>query len=189
MDRRQEDEEIQKKRGAWTAMLAVASVLRGFNVEEKYCNVVTGPSMEPTILHGDRLVGSRLDAGNITLKRGDIVVIDRRRKSSDEWAVKRIVALPGEKIEVEAIGSVLVNGRPLEEPYCKMDCDRDNEAQRPLVVPENHYYVMGDNRANSLDSRAYGPVPRGRIIVLFEFFYWPPEKISTDLYALRPFFK
>ena len=100
--------------------------------------------------------------------RGDIVVFRYPRDPSRDF-IKRVVALPGEKIEVRS-GVVYVNDQRLDEPYVLENPTYSREAS---VVPEDNYFVLGDNRNNSSDSHVWGPVPLENIIGKAWLSYWP----------------
>jgi signal peptidase I len=89
--------------------------------------------------------------------------------------VKRIVALPGETF-AERDGFVLIDGKPLAEPYVA-DANRDRLTIRPVRVPPGRYFLLGDNRVASCDSREWGAVPRGSLIGKVVALYWPPGRI------------
>jgi signal peptidase I len=91
--------------------------------------------------------------------------------------VKRVVGLPGDRIAVQG-GHVIRNGRPAREPFA-VPCGGGPECDlAPIVVPPDHYFLMGDNRGNSDDSRYWGPVPRSQIIGRAIATYWPPGRIG-----------
>ncbi len=129
--------------------VVIALFLRGFVVFNAF---VPTPSMEPTIMTGDRLIGSKLSYVFGEPERGDIITF----YSPDEpevTYVKRIIGLPGELVNI-VDGKVYINDSeiPLDEPYVNPD-DVPKGDFGPYVVPGNCYFVMGDNRNNSLDSR------------------------------------
>jgi len=116
---------------------------------------VEGTAMRPALNHGDRIVVERNPQ---KLERGDIIVFlypDDQTKSY----IKRIVGLPHEVIEIRE-GLTVVNGRPLEEPYVNPQLNQSARSSQPLRLAADNYYVLGDNRDNSSDSRLWGPVKR-----------------------------
>jgi len=125
--------------------------------------VVQGRSMYPTLDDGDRFILNRLSYFNHAPKRGDLVVI--KDPGHNDYAVKRIVAMPCESLYFMK-GSFLVNGKHLLEPYLPAGTQTflPDVQEKLLVVGKNHYFVLGDNRGNSEDSRYYGAVDRSRII-------------------------
>ena len=120
---------------------------------------VCGTSMSPTLHNGDRFLLNRIDCLLRLPQRGDVVVI--RDPVHGEYAVKRIVALPQEHVCLQR-NIIHVNGRRLVEPYLPASAvdTEDAALERPFTIKSDHYFVMGDNRNNSEDSRAYGAVPR-----------------------------
>ncbi|MCI0746608.1 MAG: signal peptidase I [Verrucomicrobia subdivision 3 bacterium] len=125
--------------------------------------VVQGRSMAPTLVDGDRYLLHKWELLFRAPKRGDLVVIrDSRRK---DYMVKRVVALPGERVQIRD-GAVFVNGERLSEPYLRAETRTLTvDGTEPLlIVGKDRYFVMGDNRGLSEDSRVYGPVQRERIL-------------------------
>ncbi len=114
---------------------------------------VSGLSMEPHISSGEYVVINTLAYRFGQPKRGDIVAF-RHDGDTPETYIKRVVALPGDTVRIDR-GEVYVNGTALSEPYVRFE-DKRSFAQ--LTVPPNSVYVLGDNRANSEDSRFFGPV-------------------------------
>lgn len=111
-------------------------------------------------------------------ERGDIVVFDPPVVGgSDKPYIKRVIALPGETVEVRADGHVYVDDQRLDEPYLVGDVTRctTDRACGPVLVPEGHVYVLGDNRGNSADSRVFGPVAVDAIIGKAWVTYWPVD--------------
>lgn len=142
------------------ALLLVLSI-PAFLLCERYAvraGRVTDISMLPTLKPGGYFLINKYAYRFWPPERGDVVVF--KAAGNQRWHyVKRVVGLPGETIEISD-GRVIVNGRPLEEPYAAGPAFPDRGAQ---VIPEETYFVMGDNRANSEDSRHVGPVPLARI--------------------------
>lgn len=134
--------------------------------------VPTG-SMENTVLTGSRIIVNRLAYNVEKPERGDIVTF-YLPDNEKEIFLKRIVGLPGETIEGKS-GKVLINGQELEESYVKEEIDSDFG---PYHVPEGFYFMMGDNRNNSLDSRFWEKkfVSEDKIIGKAEFEYYPEMK-------------
>ncbi|HEX9759477.1 MAG TPA: signal peptidase I [Candidatus Acidoferrales bacterium] len=135
--------------------------------------VIPSESMVETLLVGDHLLVNRLgyDAEiPLTGKHWPLwrtpqrqqVVVFRSVQPNNADLVKRLIGMPGDTLEVRE-GAVWINGRPLVEPYLYRP-HSPGERFGPVVVPENHYFMMGDNRGNSLDSRYWGFVPRDHII-------------------------
>ena len=124
---------------------------------------VRGLSMFPTLHNGQRFLLNRLGYWNREPQRGDLVVL--RDPEHGEYAVKRIVALPQERLQMRK-NIAYINGRRLVEPYLAPTARASENAmmERPIVIPEDHFFVMGDNRDNSEDSRHYGAVARRDIL-------------------------
>lgn len=123
---------------------------------------VKGASMAPTLRSGDMLFLNRFAAIHHVLQRGEMVVL--KDPETGELVVKRIVGLPGEWVQVD-MGVAFVNGKRLMETYLNQSSRTPTGDPGPkTLVPLNHYYVLGDNRNNSVDSRAFGTVPRENII-------------------------
>ena len=176
-----------------TIAVAVAFVLT-FEAEVAKPYRIPTPSMEPT-LHcakpidscqgrfSDRVIADRLAYRFGDPERGQIVVFNAPREA-DRCArgdggstfVKRIVGLPGERIS-EREGTIFVNGRRLVEPYvdASLRGRRDGTWAR---VPPGHYFVLGDNRTHSCDSRTWGVVPRSSLIGPVMVTYWPSGRAS-----------
>lgn len=114
--------------------------------------------MLPSIKNGQKLQTKKIDAESLSkLTRGDIIVFKYPKDPSKSY-IKRLIGLPGDTVEIQA-GEVLVNGSKLSEPYVDAKMNLSHRSQPPMVVPARSYYVLGDNRDNSSDSRIWGFVP------------------------------
>lgn len=126
---------------------------------------VDGVSMVPTLHNADLYYLKRWVYYVRTPERGDIVVI--KDPTDGTYAVKRIIALSGESVYMDKSGHVFVNGKQLSEPYLPdgtrtFTCNR--AAEEMITIGEGKFFVMGDNRNNSFDSRYYGAIPRENIL-------------------------
>jgi signal peptidase I len=117
-----------------------------------------GTGMAPTYNDGDRLL---LDKTRHQYERGDVVVFHYPRDPSKSF-IKRIVGLPGEEISIRQ-GTTYINGVALDEPYIAAEFKQNPSNLEPEVVPPGHYFVMGDNRDHSNDSRMWGSLPQRSI--------------------------
>jgi signal peptidase I len=114
---------------------------------------IEGTAMRPTLEDGDRWLMSR----NVSnLERGDIIVF-RYPKDQSKWYMKRIIALPGEKVEIRE-GKTYIDGSRISEDYLDQNLNRAGSSFPEVEIAEGHYFVMGDNRDNSSDSRYWGTV-------------------------------
>jgi signal peptidase I len=155
---------------------------------------IPSSSMEPT-LHcarpasgceasfSDRVLACRFCYHLWSPKRGDIIVFRTPPQAERECGsggvfVKRLIGLPGETWS-ERNGFVYINGKKLDEPYVHDD-RRDVESFGPVKIPEGHYFMMGDNRSGSCDSRRWGTVAKSALIGKVIATYWPPSRISIQ---------
>lgn len=183
----------------------VRSVVLNFRID--------GPSMLPTFEDGQMILVNRnayqtFDVGDLVdwipgvpdqhwftitdwgdPDRGDVIVFTPPEPGSQKPYIKRIIGLPGDRVQITGDRDVIVNGATLDEGYignyttnCVRNCD--------VTVPPGHYFTLGDNRNNSEDSRYYGMVPEDRIIGKAWMVYWPPTTIgpveSADYPELNP---
>lgn len=130
--------------------------------------VVEGYSMEPGLNDGQVVLVNKVSSYLHPPRRGDIIVF-RSVGQADRDLVKRVIALPGETIEIRN-GKTFINGEPREEPYAR---PKEGDFLRPTVVPPDSFFVMGDNRAHSTDSRQWGPLPRENIVGRAWLSLWP----------------
>ena len=165
---------------------AAAVTLRAYVVAPYY---IPSASMEPTLKGGDGVTDDRILVDKITYRihdphQGDIVVFDRPDTwtVNDKTLVKRIIGLPGDVVSLRS-GLVYVNGVRLTEDYVNKACGA--AATKPLTrtsqwkVPMDDYFVMGDNRCNSADSREFGPVPDDKIVGRVFVIVWPLSRFGT----------
>jgi len=154
-----------KRQGVLISVLLVCSTLSYTAINRWFLStvVVQGRSMSPTLHDGDRCLLNRLSYVYTSPKRGDLVVLHDR--GEDDLAVKRIVGMPGESVRVTH-GAILVNGRRLVEPYLDAGTQTlaPTGADQSYKLGAHEYFVLGDNRAESEDSRFYGPISRGQIV-------------------------
>lgn len=137
---------------------------------------VEGTSMSPLLDDQDRIFINKFVYRFEPIQRGDVVVfwypMDRAKSF-----IKRVVALPGETVEILR-GRVYVGGRRLEEPYVPAQF-ADASSYGPLRIPPGHYFVLGDHRNSSNDSRVFGPVSEGFIYGKAVFSYWPMNRLGA----------
>ncbi len=165
----------------WVLSLAVvllaAFVIRYFVVSTL---VVKGISMEPTFYHGNVIAVNKFIYKVSEPKRGDIIICTYS-DVEDEMLIKRVVALPGETIDFMPNESgkynVVIDGNVLEENYTKDGTAFYGDMEYPYTLPEDCYFVMGDNRDNSTDSRweSIGAIDKERIVGKELFKIWPIE--------------
>lgn len=137
---------------------------------------VEGTSMTPLLSDQERIFINKFVYRFEPIERGDVVVFWYPLDRSKSF-IKRVVALPGETVEIR-YGRVHVNGRRLEEPYVPPQfADASNFG--PLRVPAEEYFLMGDHRSSSNDSRVFGSVPSRFIYGKAVFAYWPVERFGT----------
>jgi len=132
--------------------------------------IVIGSSMKPNLEPGQRLLVNKIVYRFGEPQQGEIIVFQPPRNKRPDY-IKRIIALPGDTIEIKE-GVVYVNNVALDEPYIK---SLTTDTLNPTEIPENEYFVLGDNRNNSSDSYDWGTVPRQNIIGKAWISFWPPE--------------
>lgn len=136
---------------------------------------VEGNSMEPGLEDQEHIFINKISYRFESIERGDIVVF-RYPRDTQKSFIKRVIGLPGDHILI-SYGRVYVNDHALQEPYVPSDY-RDARSFNELVVPRNAYFVLGDHRSMSNDSREFGPVMRKYIYGKAVFGYWPMEKLG-----------
>lgn len=137
---------------------------------------VEGESMLPTFENGEYLLTEKVSYRFSLPQRGDIIVFEAP-PNPDKDFIKRIIGLPGEEIDINE-GHVFVNGKLLKEDYIPSHFYTSKGIFNRIKLAKNEYFVLGDNRNNSSDSRQWGPVKKQEIIGKAWVVYWPPNKIG-----------
>ena len=146
--------------------LVLAFLVRTFVVESF---LVDGRSMQPTLQHHERLFVNKLIYRIGEPHRGDIIVFRYPKDPSRDF-IKRVIAIPGDEIEIRRDGAVWINGQEIVEAYIS---ELDPRAFMSTQIPDGEYFVMGDNRKNSEDSRFFGTVPIANVKGKALAIYWP----------------
>lgn len=149
--------------------LVVAFVVKTFLIQAFY---IPSGSMLPTLQEQDRILVNKLSYDLHDVNRGDIVVFESPAQADGQIKdlVKRVIGLPGETVEARD-GRILINGQPIDEGYLADSITTGD--MEPQKVPPDHYWVMGDNRGNSKDSRFFGAIQEDLIIGRAFVRVWP----------------
>ena len=159
--------------GLWLRDLFVSAAASVLIITFLYQPVrVEGTSMLPRLEDSDRLFINKFVYHISAIERGDVVVFHYPRDPEKSY-IKRVIGLPGDRIWI-AQGEVWVNGKPLHEGYVPEEF-RDNRSMAEMIVPANRYFMMGDHRSISSDSREFGAVERPLIYGKAVFIYWPAK--------------
>lgn len=141
---------------------------------------VSGNSMVPTFKNGDYLITEKVTYKFSTPKKGDIIVLKNPRDESEDF-IKRITALPGDTIKIEN-NSVYVNGQLIREDYLPPQTPTRAGSflteGNQITAGANQYFVLGDNRNHSSDSREWGSITKEEIVGRALFRYWPPQSMG-----------
>lgn len=157
--------------GLWVRDIVISAAVSILIITFLYQPVrVEGTSMLPRLEDHDRLFINKFVYRISSIHRGDVVVFHYPRDPEKSY-IKRVIGLPGDRISIER-GRVYLNGRLQREPYVP-DEYRDLRSMAEIVVPEDSYFMMGDHRSISSDSREFGPVDRDLIYGKAVFVYWP----------------
>ncbi len=160
----------------WLRDLVISLAISAFIIIFLYQPVkVEGTSMMPSLDDQERIFVNKFVYRLESIQRGDIVVFRYPRDPSKSF-IKRVIGLAGDRIRIEA-GQVFVNGEPLEEDYVPR-AYADERSYPEMVVPDNSYFVLGDHRTMSNDSRDFGPVASAYIYGKAVFGYWPMDKMG-----------
>lgn len=150
--------------------VVLAFVIRFFLFQPFF---IPSGSMEPTLKKGDRIVVNKITYRFSEPKRGDIIVFKYPVNPKRDF-IKRLIGLPGETLEVKN-NQVYIDGKVLEQSFLPKNLTyRSNFG--PVKIPEKQYFMMGDNRNNSEDSRFWGNLPEKNIVGKAMFIYWPFDR-------------
>ncbi|MCA8979264.1 MAG: signal peptidase I [Planctomycetes bacterium] len=156
------------RRALRTFVVSAAAYLLVFNL-----SVVRGSSMAPGIHDGDRILVGQWSYLLSDVQRGDVVVMRYPVDPRLDY-IKRVIGLPGDEIRMSG-GSVFVNGERLDEPYVDQ---LDTDVHFFTKVRDGHFFVLGDNRPHSSDSREFGQVPRELLKGRVDVRVWPPSRFG-----------
>jgi len=166
----------------WGVILVVALLaallLRTFVIQPYF---IPSASMEPTLMVGDKVLVNKLSYDLHPIHRGDVIVFKKPPDDNTPGIkdlIKRVIGLPGETIAGRN-GQIYINGKLLNEPWLPK-VDRDTTSTfGPVQIPAGEYFVMGDNRADSSDSRVFGPITKSLVVGRAFIKVWPPSRIGT----------
>jgi signal peptidase I len=157
--------------------LCLALLIRTFVAEPRY---IPSESMVPTLHTGDRLVVEKVSYHFAAPKMGDIIVfqppeeLQHQGYPKDQAFIKRIIGTPGKVMSITD-GKVYIDGQSLQEDYI---AEPPIVGMKPVRIPENEFFVLGDNRNDSRDSRYWGFLPKENIIGRATFRFWPLDRIG-----------
>ncbi|HZP05969.1 MAG TPA: signal peptidase I [Terracidiphilus sp.] len=159
--------------GLWLRDLLVSAAASVLIITFLYQPVrVEGTSMLPRLEDRDRLFINKFVYHITSIERDDVVVF-RYPRDPEKSYIKRVIALPGDRLRIDH-GQVWLNDKPLREDYVPLRY-RDTRSLPEMVVPADSYFMMGDHRSISSDSREFGPVARDLIYGKAVFVYWPAK--------------
>lgn len=142
---------------------------------------VRGNSMYPNFHDADYLLTDKISYRLSQPKKGDVVIFVAPKNEEYDY-IKRVVALPGEKVSINDTDQILVNGQIVNESFLPEDVKTYGgnflEIGKTVTVPENQYFVLGDNRSHSSDSRDWGFVPKENLVGKAWFRYWPLDRMG-----------
>ncbi|MGA3160711.1 MAG: signal peptidase I [Terracidiphilus sp.] len=161
----------------WLRDLLIATAIAVLIIVFLYQPVrVEGTSMLPRLDDQDRLFINKFVYRFTAIERGDVVVFHYPRDTEKSY-IKRVIALPGDRLRIDH-GTVWLNGQPQAEQYIPEEY-RDNVSYPETVIPADSYFMMGDHRCISSDSRTFGPVARSFIYGKAVFVLWPASDAGT----------
>ncbi len=169
---------MRKKAVEWIESIGIAALILTVLYFVLWPFEVEGKSMEKTFFTNDRIVISRIAPAVTGIKHGDVIVCDMQEGSRQLKVIKRIVGLPGDHVEIND-GIVYINGEALDEPYTE---NTPTKGQSDITLNENEYFVLGDNRDDSYDSRDIGSINKKALIgkVIAKWFPFNEFKIISN---------
>jgi signal peptidase I len=166
----------------WGVILVVALLaallLRTFVIQPYY---IPSASMEPTLKVGDKVLVNKLSYDLHSIHRGDVIVFKKPPDDNTPGIkdlIKRVIGLPGETIAGKD-GQIYIDGKLLNEPWLPRVDQNTTSTFAPVQIPAGEYFVMGDNRGDSSDSRVFGPIPKSLVVGRAFIKVWPPSRIGT----------
>lgn len=139
---------------------------------------VQGASMTPNFLSGDYVLVDKVSYHFRHLNRGEVIVFKNPQNES-EYFIKRVIGLPGEEVIISG-GEVYIGGELLKEKY--LPAERISGGETDFILGSNEYFVMGDNRLQSRDSRIWGALTRDKVVGLVRARFWPPNELGVFAY-------
>ncbi len=171
---------VRSSEGAWRSWsrdLVISFAIAVFIILFLYQPVrVEGTSMLPVLEDQDRLFINKFAYRFEDIHRDDVVVFLYPHDHTKSY-IKRVIALPGDDLQIDH-GKVWVNGVAIQEPYVPAKYE-DDRSQPEMIIPPGEYFLMGDHRVISSDSRDFGPVPRQLIYGKASFVYWPMDQAGV----------
>lgn len=152
------------------AVVVVAFIAQPFRVQ--------GASMVPNFLSGDYVLVDKVSYHFRPLVRGEVIVF-KNPENRSEYFIKRVIGLPGEEVII-AEGDVYINGKLLKEGYLPSDTSSGRAAD--FILGPDEYFLMGDNRLQSRDSRSWGALERDKVVGLVRARFWPPDELAVFAY-------
>jgi len=160
----------------WVRDLFISLIISGFIIVFLYQPVkVEGTSMLPGLEDQERIFINKFVYRWGPVERGDIVVFHYPRDPSKSY-IKRVIAVEGDRVRIDE-GRVYVNGTQVAEPYVPQEYE-DFRSYPEIKIPPHTYFLLGDHRTSSSDSRDFGPVPQRYIYGKAVFVYWPMERLG-----------
>lgn len=177
MSKHKKQKDLKTEIFEWVREIGIAVLIALFITKFMFAHIVVPtPSMVPTIQINDHLMVNKIPMYYRNPERGEIVVFH----GEDKELIKRVIGLPGEVIDIQD-GQVYIEGKRIEETYLIEDIITKpvGNMSYPYKIPEEHYFVMGDNRGNSKDSRYIGTVEREQIHAVANLRIWPLKSVGN----------